>query len=166
MSVDCAQITAVIAAFFASMAGIAIIIAVAVAALVLGIFDIIVATKWDECHLDQDHSPDIYLYVLGGLTLGAIALNAVSTKKKDGEDDDKDCFGKLAALCGMGCVGVLIWGMTIFFDTEQGDCNPKYYDYAYYRTLVVMFMLVAAASVAVLVGSCACAIGCCVAIKG
>ena len=147
-----------LAAFAASFIGIVIIYALSLVGIVLGVFDIIVGVKWESCHLEG--FPDIYLIVLGSLSLATIVFHHVF-KKKDEKDDEEESPGqRFANLISLGAMGVLIWGMTIFFDSEQGYCNGQMYDYGYYRTLVTMFFLVALFGVIILGLSCVCAVGC------
>lgn len=127
-----------------------ILIAAFVALIGLKISDIVVASKWDDCHLEN---VDIYLYTAGATGLATLLFLYLASKSDD------DPFKKLATLSCLGHYGVIIWGTTILYYSDVGDCTERYYDYAYYRTLVVVF-IVPAILLCYLVSS---AIGCCCA---
>ena len=100
----------------------------------LGIADIVIGSKMDTCHID---SLDTYLIISGSLLLGYIIVNVLFGK------DDNNNVHPSAQLISLSYVGIIIWGMSILWDTESGDCNLGQYNYAYYRTVVVMWIAVA-----------------------
>ena len=132
-----------------------IVIAAFVALIGLKISDIVVASKWEDCHLEN---VDIYLYTAGATGLATLLFLYLASKSDD------DPFKKLATLSSLGHYGVIIWGTTILYNSDVGDCDGKYYDYAYYRTLVVVFIVPAILLcylVAIVIGYCCgeCAVG-------
>jgi len=109
-----------------------------------GITNIVIGSKWEDCHLDK---VDSYLIAIGSLGLCYAILwggNKTDSSKKHGEQSD------LQKLAGFAILGLLIWGTTIFYDSEQGNCRSSYYKYAYYYTLISMFLTVAYVSILIL----------------
>jgi hypothetical protein len=129
---------------------VALILGFCLSGLTLGIIDIIIGSKWQSCYLD-DYKADTYLIVSGALLLAGIIL--YSNSKKDPDNENNESQG-LAGLVSAAYLGVLIWGMTIVWDTEQLDCKKGQYDYLYYRTVVVMFIYVALLALLVLNALC------------
>lgn len=99
---------------------------------VLAIIDIVIASKWNTCHLEN---VDNFLYSFGSVYLAFIVLGLISTTKNS-------LIYNIAILAGFGSFGILIWGMIIFYDSHQGDCHHKYYQYGYYRTIIIMFFMI------------------------
>lgn len=121
----------------ASLLGL-IIFAISMAGVALGIADIVIGAKWDNCHLSDDDA-DVYLIVLGCLSILCFLFTGYSSSKGE---EAKENAGR-GSLVGLAFIGVLIWGMTIFWDSDQLDCSSGQYDYGYYRTVVTMFFLTA-----------------------
>ena len=87
---------------------------------ILGISDIIIGLTWKECYLNSIDVP-IYLCVSGCVLMLNYAMNG-----------SKINVFKLISL------GILMWGMTIVWNTEQKDCSSTQYNYLYYRTTLTM----------------------------
>lgn len=118
-----------------------LVLALSLVGLGLGIASIIIGVKWKDCYLNDDDAP-LFLILFGSLSLGAIVSSYyVYELKKKGHNPGLS--GLIAALCSAGDAGVLIWGLTIFWDTEQGDCNAGQYDFGYYMPHVLVFMVTA-----------------------
>lgn len=98
----------------------------------LSIADIVIASKWDTCHLKY---VDKFLYSSGSVFLGFIILGSIKLPQYS-------FLYQLAILSGIGSFAILIWGMIIFYNSQQGDCHDIYYLYGYYRTIVIMFSVV------------------------
>lgn len=109
--------------------------------LALGIADVVIGAKWNDCHLNDDDA-DVYLIVSGSILLSCFVLSMLNKNSKQDDYDAGSFAGTLVLLC-IASLGILIWGMTIVWETEQGDCSKGQYDYLYYRTVVVMFLNVA-----------------------
>lgn len=99
----------------------------------LNIADIVVASKWVDCHLDY---VNIYLYCCGSTGL-VFWIGKILLFKQ------VPFFYILTDLSGIAHIVFVIWGTTIFYNSDSGDCIPRYYLYAYYHTLVVIFLIVA-----------------------
>lgn len=125
--------------------------------LALGITSVVLGAKWENCYLNDDDI-DIYLIVIGSLQIAAFVVYVVFGKKK--EDDDNSKNGG-PVLLGLAVLGVLIWGMTIVWDTEQGDCEHGPYNYAKYMTEILTFFITAVFGLLLLFGvGSACVAGC------
>jgi hypothetical protein len=111
----------------------------------LAIADIIIASKWTTCHLEN---VDDFLYSSGSVYIVFIVFGLMSVKKES-------LIYNISYLAGIGSFGILIWGMVIFYDSQEGDCRHKYYQYAYYRTMVIMFAFVGIISSGLLFIACA-----------
>ena len=113
-------------------------IAVTFSGLALGIADVVIGAKWDDCYLNSDDA-DIYLIVSGSILIASFVFNILNQHSKKDKDNKGNYTGLLIILF-IAFLGILIWGMTIVWDTDQGDCSKSQYDYLYYRTVVVMFI--------------------------
>ena len=121
---------------------------ICVASFACAIANIVIGSKWDDCHLEK---VDAYLISIGSLSLAYVVLwfhNKGDSSKNSGEPSE------LQTLAGIGTFGLLIWGMTIFYDSEQGDCKASHYNYAYYYTMIWMFFVVALVLVIILLLIC------------
>jgi len=123
--------------FLSGVVLIVLVLALCFSGIALGIADIVIGAKWKECYLNDD-SADIYLIVSGALLLACVML--VGNSKTNNEEEEKHRSRGLYGLVTTASFGVLIWGMTIVWDSEQGDCDKGQYNYLYYRTIVIMFM--------------------------
>lgn len=118
-----------------------LLIAVVFSGLALGIADIVIGVKWNDCHMNE-RDADIYLIVSGAVTLAAIVVGNINNQSKT-EEGDPGRHALLAGLLSVSTFGILCWGMDVVWDQEQGDCSKGQFDYLYYRTIVVMWLLVA-----------------------
>jgi len=115
---------------------VSVVLAFSFSGLALGIADIVIGAKWKSCYLNDDNA-DIYLIVSGSIQLAGFLI--YSNDKKTSNENNNGSMG----LCGLiltASISVLIWGMTIVWDTEKGNCDSGQYDYLYYRTIVAMFI--------------------------
>lgn len=124
-----------------------IVFALSLSGLALGIASVVIGAKWHDCYLNDDDA-DVYLIVVGSLMIAAFVCQAIWGKKKEDDEGNNGYSG----LIGLATFGVLIWGMTIFWDTKQGDCSKGQYDYGYYMTHVLMFLVVAIVAIMCIVG--------------
>ena len=126
-----------------------LVIAVALSSLALGIADIVVGVKWNECHMN-DRDADIYLIVSGAVTLATLVVGNINRSTKQ-DENDPGRYALMAGLLTVSTFGILCWGMDVVWDQEQGDCSKGQFDYLYYRTIVVMFTFVASLALLLLV---------------
>ena len=125
--------------------GMGVLLACALCNLALGIADIVIGAEWNHCHLNDDKA-NIYLIVSGSLILASVVFGSNSKRTDDNQE-----INTLGSIVGFAYLGVLISGMTIVWDSDRGDCDSGQYDYLYYRTVVIMFLLVACVSLSVLI---------------
>ena len=111
-------------------------LAVIISGIALGITDIVIGAKFlhDECHIQELPT---YLIVLGVFSIINFILFCI--KKIKGEDDYSACEYLFAFMS----IAIYIWGMTLVWNTELGDCPSTLYNYAYYRTIVFVFIMTA-----------------------
>lgn len=142
---------------------ISIMTALELAGLALGIANIVIGSKYlhSECHI-QDLAE--YLIVAGVIGLVCFLLRCCRKKKagKDGKNPDDSEHSCIEWLFIITYVSILIWGMTLVWDTERGNCPATLYEYGYYLTVVSMFICVAILALAVLYYICSvCVVTCC-----
>jgi hypothetical protein len=139
------------AKFLTGAALIVVVLGLCFSSLALAITDIVIGATWQSCYLNDDNA-DIYLIVNGSLLLAGVFLFTNSKKNTEAEVDGAKGFISLVMAASLG---VLIWGMTIVWDTEKGDCDTGQYNYLYYRTVVVMFIQTAIVALLILYLICA-----------
>lgn len=111
---------------------------------VLGIADIVIAKLFADspCHIAY---LGIYLYCFG--TFSLINMIFVLFIKKD-----KPCLlNALWIIVIMVMITLVCWGMSLVWNTDQGNCPALYYNYAYYRTVIYMFFGIASVCIAVII---------------
>jgi hypothetical protein len=130
--------------------------------LAIGITDIVIGAKYlhSSCHIDNLAE---YLIVAGVLGIVCFLLRCIRKKNagKDGENpDDREpsCFEWLFIISN---VSILIWGMTLVWDTKRVDCPSTLYDYAFYRTSIALFLGAAILALAVLYCICSVSVVAC-----
>lgn len=133
-------------------------IAIIYSGLALGITDIVIGAKYlhNDCHI---HDLAEYLIVMGVFSI----INFIILTTKDETPDGKKNFSKKYeyVFSAISCV-IAIWGMILIWDTNKGDCASTLYNYAYYRTIIIVFIMTAVlASIVILamtllVHSCCC----------
>lgn len=162
---DCCKNTSIV---IGSLFLLLIFIAISVSTLAIGIADVVIGAKWNNCHLSNDDA-DIYLIVSGSILISFFVINVINTDAKSSRelangrnDADKGPYISLLMLLSMAMLGILIWGMTIVWKSEQGDCNHGQYNYLYYRTIILMFMSIVVYGTLILVG---CGYMCCMSSK-
>lgn len=120
----------------------------------LGFVDIAIGMTYmyDACHISY-LAP--YLVLLGPFCIISTIMSAIK------DADTPPAFSRLHYIIITFVMSIAIWGMTLVWDTDQGNCPVTLYNYAYYRTIVSMFISVAI----VAIGCCACSAivvcGCC-----
>lgn len=129
--------------------GVILIIAFALSGFALSITDIIIGATWKDCYLNNE-DVHIYLIVSGAVLLTSCLLGSTASKHDDTETKKKNSLTTLGTLCSIAYFGILIWGMIIVWDTEQKDCDHGQYNYVYYRTVVICFLIVALVSLGIL----------------
>jgi hypothetical protein len=132
--------------------------AIVLAGLAIGVADIVIGARYlhSTCHIDD---LAVYLIVAGVLGLVCFLLRCCRKKKagKDGENPDDSEPSCIEWLFIITYVSILIWGMTLVWDTERGDCPVTLYEYGYYRTVIGIFIGTAIMAIAMLY--CICSVG-------
>lgn len=131
--------------------------------LAIGIADIVIGAKYlhSTCHIDNLAE---YLIIAGVLGIICFLLRCIRKHNagKEGEnpdDSEPSCFEWFFILTH---VSIIIWGMTLVWDSERMNCSSTLYEYAYYRTSICMFLGVAVLALFVLYGICSVSvIACC-----
>jgi hypothetical protein len=116
--------------------------------IILSIFDIVIGSIWDHCYLN-DNRVNLYLILSGSFllttTIISIVIIILEIRNKDYEslnEVDNNLIQTLLALPAVTYMSILIWGMSILWGTHIHNCNEGQYNYAYYRTIVVIFLIV------------------------
>ncbi len=139
-----------------------IILAIELAGLAIGIADIVIGAKYlrADCHI-QDLAE--YLIIVGVIGLCCFLLRCCRKKKagKDGENPDDSEPSGIEWIFMLAVMSIIIWGMTLVWDTERGNCPVTLYEYGYYRTVVGMFICVAILALAVLYCICSLSVVAC-----
>lgn len=109
-----------------------IAVAIIINSCALSITDIVMAKLFADspCHIKY---LAVYLYVNG--TVSLINMVFVLFVKKG-----ELCFKALWVIVGIMVPAVACWGMSLIWNTSRGDCPAIYYNYAYYRTVIYMFV--------------------------
>lgn len=130
--------------------------------LAVGIADIVIGAKYlhSTCHIDNLAE---YLIVAGVLGIICFLLRCIRKHKAGNDNENPDdsepsCFEWLFILT---YVSILIWGMTLVWDTKCMDCPSTLYDYAYYRTSIGIFLGAAILALAVLYCICSVSVVAC-----
>jgi len=130
--------------------------------LAIGIADIVIGAKYlhSTCHIDNLAE---YLIVAGVLGLVCFLLRCTRKQKagKDNENPDDSEPSGLEWLFILTQVSILIWGMTLVWDTKRMDCPSTLYEYAYYRTVIGIFLGASILALAVLYCICSVSIVAC-----
>ena len=119
-------------------------VAVIINSCVLGIADIVIAKLFADspCHITY---LSIYLYIFG--TFSLINMIFVLFIKKDKPRLLKAFWVIVMIIMIM----VPCWGMALVWNTDRGNCPAIYYNYAYYRTVIYMFLGIACLCIAVII---------------
>ena len=119
-------------------------VAVIINSCVLGIVDIVIAKLFADspCHITY---LSIYLYIFG--TFSLINMIFVLFIKKDKPRLLK-AFWVIVMII---MIVVPCWGMALVWNTDRGNCPALYYNYAYYRTVIYMFLGLACLCIAVII---------------
>lgn len=102
----------------------------------------------NDCHI---HNLQTYLIVLGTCCIINFIIFYMNQKKQNSDQeqeqasdtDNKGSYELNGKLFKFITVCISIWGMTLVWDTEQGNCPSTLYNYAYYRTIVFVFIMTA-----------------------
>ncbi len=128
-----------------------VILAIELAGLAIGIANIVIGAKYlhAECHI-QDLAE--YLIISGVIGLCCFLLRCCRKKKdgKDGENPDDSEPTGIEWLFTLASMSVIVWGMTLVWDTERGNCPATLYEYGYYVIVVSMFICIAMLALAIL----------------
>jgi hypothetical protein len=139
-----------------------IMLALELAGLALGIADIVIGAKYlhADCHI---HDLAVYLIVSGVICIICFLLRCCRKKKagKDNENPDDSEPSCIEWMFIITHVSILIWGMTLVWGTERGNCPVTLYEYGYYATVVSMFICVAILALAVLYCICSVSVVAC-----
>lgn len=113
------------------------ILALCLCSLPLGIADIVIGAKFmnDNCHI---HNLQLYLIILGCVCI--INFNVFITQHKN-DDGSKNFSMKYIYIFNAIEIGVNIWGMILVWDSRMCDCSSTLFNYAYYRTIIIMFII-------------------------
>jgi hypothetical protein len=137
-------------------------LALELAGLAIGIADIVIGAKYlyTDCHIGNLAE---YLIVAGVIGIICFLLRCCRKKNagKDGENPDDSEPSGIEWLFILTAMSILIWGMTLVWDTERGDCPVTLYEYSYYVTVVSMFICVAVLALAVLYCICSVSVVAC-----
>lgn len=115
-------------------------IIISVLLLGIGIADVAFGTIWTHCHLSPRHA-NVYLILSGSINVLFFVVHVFNENIKFRANTPHAitslepliwCF-RLIVIC------MLVWGTSIVWKSEQGDCNHAQYEYLYYRTLIAMF---------------------------
>ena len=130
--------------------------------LAIGIADIVIGAKYlhSTCHIDDLAE---YLIVAGVLGLICFLLRCCRKHKagKDNENPNDSKPSGIEWLFILTNVSILIWGMTLVWDTKRMDCPIPLYEYAYYRTSIGIFLGAAILALAVLYCICSVSVVAC-----
>ena len=120
-----------------------IAVAIIINSCALGITDIVMAKLFADstCHIKY---LSIYLYVNGTVALINMVFVLFVNKK------DEACLKALCIIVGILMPAVACWGMSLVWNTSRGDCPAIYYNYAYYRTVIYMFVGIVTVCIAVI----------------
>lgn len=139
-----------------------IILAIELANLAIGIADIVIGAKYlhADCHI-QDLAE--YLIIIGVIGLCCFLLRCCRKKNagKDGENQDDSEPSGIEWIFMLAVMSIIIWGMTLVWDTERDNCQVTLYEYGYYRTVIGMFIGVAMRALAVLYRICSVSVVAC-----
>lgn len=139
-----------------------IMLALELAGLAIGIANIVIGAKYlhTDCHV-QDLAE--YLIIAGVIGLCCFLLRCRRKKKagKDGENPDDSEPSGIEWLFILASASILIWGMTLVWGTERGNCPVTLYEYGYYATVVSMFICVAILALALLYCICSVSVVAC-----
>lgn len=115
-------------------------LAIVFSGLALGITDIVIGAKYlhdDYCHI---HDLPKYLIAMGVFSI----INFIILITKDEKPDGTSNFSKkYELLFGAISMAIAIWGMTLVWESEKANCASTLYNYAYYRTVVSVFIMTA-----------------------
>jgi hypothetical protein len=112
-------------------------IAVIISGLALGITDIVIGAKFLHNDCTNIHELPTYIIVFGVFNI----INFIIFCKKQLKGEDDYLVGEYLLM--FISIGISIWGMTLVWNTERGDCPSTLYNYAYYRTFVFVFTMTA-----------------------
>ncbi len=130
--------------------------------LAIGITDIVIGAKYlhSTCHIDNLAE---YLIVAGVLGLVCFLLRCIRKKNagKDNENPDDSEPSCIEWIFILTHLSILIWGMTLVWDTKRMDCPSTLYEYAYYRTVIGIFLCASILALAVLYCICSVSVVAC-----
>lgn len=139
-----------------------IMLALELTGLAIGIANIVIGAKYlhNECHI---HNLAEYLIVSGVIGLCCFLLRCRRKNKavKDGENPYNSEPSGIEWLFILTSASILIWGMTLVWDTERGNCPVTLYSYSYYVIVISMFICVAILALAVLYCICSVSVVAC-----
>jgi len=116
--------------------------------LIIGIIDVVVGSIWDQCYLNNNNV-NTYLILSGiflmvttilGIISIIITINKVGYESLNYTETSK-YINTLLGVPALVYMGTLIWGMSIMWGTHVQNCNIYQYNYVYYRTTVVIFIM-------------------------
>lgn len=140
-----------------------IVLVVTFMGLAIGITDIVIGTKYlnSSCHINNLAE---YLIVIGVTSIMCFLVRCNRKYREGNENDTPDDSEPSCMEWLLRCihVSILIWGMTLVWDTKQIDCQSLFYEYAYYRTIIDVFIGAGILALAVLYCICSLSIiACC-----
>ena len=132
--------------------------AIVISGLALGITDIVIGAKFlhSDCHI---HDLPKYLVVMGVFSIvNFLILILCNIGKRESNTDPTTCEYLFTFIS----IGIGIWGMTLVWNSEQDTCPSTLYNYAYYRTVVFVFIITAIFAIALIfmIGSACCGCFC------
>lgn len=113
-------------------------IAIIISGFALGITDIVIGAKYlhdDYCHI---HDLPKYLIAMGVFSIINFIILITKGEKPDGTLN----FSKKYEFefCAIS-FAIAIWGMTLVWGSKKDNCSSTLYNYAYYRTVVSVFIM-------------------------